>query len=170
MCGYLYIVVRYVVKRPATRCNEGGGEDMKARTTAKTTDDDYQVLATFRARLREFLAYSDRASATVGLTQQQYQALIALKTHPGPEPLTISGLATLLLIKHHSAVGMVDRLEKQGIVRREPLERDRRAVAILLTERGERAIAKLSKIHRAELRRIAPEFERIFTFLGARGP
>ncbi len=143
---------------------------MKRRAEGKPTDDDYRMLATFRARLREFLAYSDRASATVGMTQQQYQALLALATHPGPEPLTISGLAALLLIKHHSAVGMVDRLEKQGIVRREPSARDRRAVAIRLTEQGRRAMDKLATMHRAELRRIAPEFERIFAFLGERGP
>ena len=133
------------------------------------TEEDYRVLATFRARLREFLAFSDRASAKVGMTQQQYQALLALKTHPGPEPLTISGLAALLLIKHHSAVGMVDRLEKQGIVRRAPAVRDRRVVAIHLTPRGKRAMAKLAAVHHAELARIAPDFERIFAFLGKGG-
>ena len=129
------------------------------------SDEDFLVLATFRARLREFLAFSDRESARLGLTQQQYQALLVLTSHPGPEPLTISGLAALLLTKHHSAVGMVDRLEKQGIVRRVPSVRDRRVVAIHLTPRGRRAIAKLARVHRAELRRIAPEFGRIFAFL-----
>ena len=129
------------------------------------SDEDYRVLATFRARLREFLAFSDRASAKVGMTQQQYQALLALKTHPGPQPLTISGLAALLLIKHHSAVGMVDRLEKQGIVRRAPSARDRRVVAIRLTPRGKRSMDKLANVHRAELARIAGEFEEIFAFL-----
>jgi DNA-binding MarR family transcriptional regulator len=133
------------------------------------SDEDYRTLAAFRARLREFLAFSDAASARLGMTQQQYQALLALKTHPGPEPLTISGLAALLMIKHHSAVGMVDRLEKQGIVRREPSETDRRVVAIRLTAAGARKMGKLATIHRAELRRIAPEFERIFAFLG-KGP
>jgi DNA-binding MarR family transcriptional regulator len=144
--------------------------NMNTRIEVKPTDDDYRVLATFRARLREFFAFSDQASTKVGMTQQQYQALLALKTHPGPEPLTISGLAALLLIKHHSAVGMVDRLEKQGIVRREALERDRRAVAIRLTPHGERAIVKLATLHHAELRRMAAEFARIFAFLGKDGP
>jgi DNA-binding MarR family transcriptional regulator len=142
---------------------------MKTRT-AKPTDDDYLVLAAFRALLREFLAFSDSASAEVGMTQQQYQALLVLTAHTGSEPLTISGLAAQLLIKHHSAVGMVDRLEKQGIVRREPSERDRRAVAIRITPHGQREIVKLASLHRAELRRIAPEFERIFAFLGEGGP
>jgi DNA-binding MarR family transcriptional regulator len=133
------------------------------------SDEDYRVLAAFRARLREFLAFSDQASARHGMTQQQYQALLALRTHPGPEPLTISGLASLLLIKHHSAVGMVDRLEKQGIVRRATSSRDRRVVAIHLTPRGKRAMDKLAMVHRAELRRIAGDFERMFAFLGKDG-
>ncbi len=137
---------------------------------AAPTQDDYRTLAAFRARLREFVAFSDRASATVGMTQQQYQALLALKTHSGAEPLTISGLAALLLIKHHSAVGMVDRLEKQGIVRREPSLRDRRVVGVRLTTRGSRAIGRVAKIHRDELRRIAPDFVRIFSFLAEDGP
>jgi DNA-binding MarR family transcriptional regulator len=142
----------------------------KARTAPAPSREDYRTLATFRARLREFLAFSDQASASVGLTQQQYQALLALHSHPGPEPLTISGLAALLLIKHHSAVGMVDRLERQGIVRREASARDRRAVAIRLTASGARAMAKLAAVHRAELRRVAPEFRRIFAFLGKPDP
>jgi DNA-binding MarR family transcriptional regulator len=133
------------------------------------SDADYRVLAAFRARLREFLAFSDQASARLGMTQQQYQALLALRTHPGPEPLTISGLASLLLIKHHSAVGMVDRLEKQGIVRRATSTRDRRVVAIHLTPRGKRVMDKLARVHRAELARIAGDFERIFAFLGKAG-
>jgi DNA-binding MarR family transcriptional regulator len=133
------------------------------------TDDDYRMLAAFRARLREFIAFSDAASAKLGMTQQQYQALLALRTHAGPEPLTISGLAALLLTKHHSAVGMVDRLEKQGIVRRAASTRDRRVVAIHLTPRGKRAMDKLASMHRAELRRIAPDFERIFAFLAKGG-
>jgi DNA-binding MarR family transcriptional regulator len=133
-------------------------------------DSDYEALAAFRARLREFLAFSDRASATVGMTQQQYQALLALHTHRDAQPLSIRALAGLLLIKHHSAVGMVDRLEREGLVRREPSPRDRRVVAVRLTARGVKALAKLATVHRAELRRIAPEFVRVMSILARADP
>ena len=139
-------------------------------TAQAPRDSDYQALAAFRARLREFLAFSDGASATVGMTQQQYQALLALRAHQGTEPLSIRGLASLLLIKHHSAVGMVDRLEREGLVRREPSPRDRRVVAVRLTPRGVKALAKLATVHRAELRRIAPEFVRVMSILAAADP
>lgn len=137
---------------------------------ARTTEPDYELLAAFRARLREFIAFSDAASAKVGVTQQQYQALLALRAHRGAEPLSIRGLASLLLIQHHSAVGMVDRLERQGMVRREPSARDRRVVAVRLTARGASAFAKLARVHRAELRRVAPEFVRIMSGLAKPDP
>jgi DNA-binding MarR family transcriptional regulator len=130
----------------------------------------YEVLAAFRARLREFLAFSDSVSARAGITQQQYQALLALRAHAPARPLSIRGLAALLLIKHHSAVGMVDRLEKQGLVRREASFSDRRVVAVRLTAHGARTIDKLSAVHRGELRRIAPAFRRIMSFLAKPDP
>ncbi len=125
---------------------------------------EFEVLAAFRYKLREFLAFSEKASAAVGLTQQQYQALLTMRTHPGPEPLTISDLAAEMLIKHHSAVGMVNRLEQQGMVRREGAGADRRKVAIRLTAPGARVFAKLASVHMGELRRIAPELERFFGY------
>jgi len=126
---------------------------------------DFETLAAFRYTLRGFLAFSDAASARSGVTQQQYQALLAMKTHPGPAPLTVSGLAALLLIKHHSAVGMVDRLARLGMVRREASPGDRRKVALRLTAKGVRTTAKLAAVHRAELRRIAPDFARYMVYL-----
>jgi DNA-binding MarR family transcriptional regulator len=129
---------------------------------------DFEVLAAFRYKLRQFLAFSEKASGALGLTQQQYQALLAMRAHPGPEPLTITDLAAQMLIKHHSAVGMVNRLEQQGVVRRESSSADRRKVAIRFTDQGTRLFARLAAAHIAELRRIGPELERFFGYM-ARG-
>ena len=133
-------------------------------------DSDYEALAAFRACLRGFLAFSDRVSGTLGITQQQYQALLALRSQRADEPLSIRALAALLLIKHHSAVGMVDRLQREGLVRRDPSPHDRRVVTLRLTARGVRAVTKLATVHRAELRRIAPEFVRVMTILARADP
>jgi DNA-binding MarR family transcriptional regulator len=126
---------------------------------------EFERLAAFRLKLRQFLAFSEKASARVGLTQQQYQALLAMRAHTGAEPLTITDLAAEMLIKHHSAVGMVNRLEQQGMVRREPSSADRRKVALQLTDRGARVFTKLVSVHWGELRRIAPELELFFGHL-----
>jgi len=123
---------------------------------------EYEILAAFRYSLRQFLSFSEKAAEGVGLTQQQYQALLVVRAHAGPGLLTISDLAAQMLIKHHSAVGMVNRLEQQGMVRREASSADRRKVDISLTEHGVRVFAKLASVHWAELRRIAPELERFF--------
>jgi DNA-binding MarR family transcriptional regulator len=137
----------------------------KPRTQSPLGPAEYETLAAFRFTLRRFIAFSDRASAEVGLTQQQYQALLALRAHPGPDLLTISELAALLLVKHHSAVGLVDRLEKLALVRRAASAEDRRKVRLALTARGERVFGKLAVAHRAELRRIGPDLERFAQFL-----
>jgi DNA-binding MarR family transcriptional regulator len=137
----------------------------KDRAHPPLAEADYETLAAFRYTLRQFLAFSDRASAAVGITQQQYQALLALRAHPGPGALTISDLARLLLVKHHSAVGLVDRLEKLDLVRRAPASEDRRKVRIALTPRGTRLFDKLAAVHRGELRRIGGDLTRFARFL-----
>lgn len=122
------------------------------------------MLAAFRYRLRQFHSFSEKAAAGVGLTQQQYQALLAVRAHPGPGLLTISDLAAQMFIKHHSAVGMVNRLEEQGMVRREPSAEDGRKVGIRLTLTGQRVFDRLASIHRGELRRIGPDLARLMGY------
>ena len=130
---------------------------------------EYDMLAGFRHTLRQFLSFSEKAAADVGLTPHQYQALLAVRAHRGPDPITITQLAANMLVRHHSAVGMVDRLEEQGLVRREPMEDDRRKVGIRLTARGQRVFDRLAAVHRRELRRIGPDFTRFMAYF-ARAP
>ena len=125
---------------------------------------EYAMLASFRYKLRQFLSFSEKAADGVGLTQQQYQALLAVRAHPGPGVITISDLAMQMLIKHHSAVGMVNRLEELGMVRREPASDDRRKVGIRLTPDGERVFERLASIHRGELRRIGRDLSRFMSY------
>lgn len=128
------------------------------------TPAEYEMLAAFRYTLRRFLAFTDRVAGTAGLTQQQYQALLALRAHAGAEPMTISELAEMMLIKHHSAVGMVNRLEEQGLVRRERSTHDARKVGLRLTTLGARTFDKLASVQRAELRRIGPDMGRFMDY------
>ncbi len=124
---------------------------------------EYRTLAAFRYTLRRFLAFSDVAASTVGLTQQQYQAMLVMKARQGM--MSISELAAQLLVKHHSAVGLVDRLEQQGLVRREPSKSDRRKVVLRFTAHGARVFERLAVAHRAELRRIGPAWAKFIKIL-----
>lgn len=125
---------------------------------------EYAMLAAFRFKLRQFLAFSEKAADSVGLTQQQYQALLIVRAHPGPGLLSISELAAQMLIKHHSAVGMVNRLEELGMVRREPDSEDRRKVGLRLTATGMRVFDRLASIHRGELRRVGRDLSRFIGY------
>jgi DNA-binding MarR family transcriptional regulator len=130
-------------------------------TGAKETDSelsqaDYERLAELRYLLRRFLVFSQDAAEDAGLTAQQHQALLAIKAHRGPAPMTVSILAERLAIRHHSAVGLIDRLSAKGLVRRIASPGDRRRVLIEPTQAAERLLAGLSVAHRDELRRMAP--------------
>ena len=118
---------------------------------------DYETLAEFRYALRCFLHFSEDAAEKAGLTFQQHQALLFIVGYPGREQITIGELAERLQIRHHSAVGLVDRLEKQGLVVRIPNARDRRQVYIKLTDKGIRILESLSGVHRDELRHMSPQ-------------
>ena len=117
--------------------------------------EDYRLLAEFRWLLRQFLVFSEEQAAEVGLAPQQHQALLAIKGHRGGMP-TIGDLAERLAIRHHSAVGLVDRLVRAGYVVRRSDRGDKRRVTLKLTKDGEAILKKLTASHRAELRRMAP--------------
>ncbi len=133
---------------------------------AKISKADYETLAAFRYALRQFLHFSEEAAEAVGLTPQQHQALLAIRGFPGREQVTIGELAERLQIRHHSAVGLVDRLVTQKLVARAAAENDRRQVHVTLTSRGLSTLEQLSAVHRAELRRIGPQISQLLTQLG----
>ena len=118
--------------------------------------EDYATLAEFRYLLRQFGAFSEGAARAAGLTAQQHQALLAIKGFPGREAATIGELAERLNLKHHSVVGLVDRLAGHGLIHREHDKTDRRRVMIVLTSKAESLLLELTLAHRDELRRLAP--------------
>lgn len=113
---------------------------------------DYRALAEFRFEVRRFLNFSEQAAHLVGLEPQQHQALLAIKGLPADRKATLSALAERLLIRHHSAVELANRLEAHGLLRRSRGREDRREVLLRLTPRGERLLKELSSAHRRELK------------------
>jgi len=61
-----------------------------------------------------------------------------------------------MLIRHHSAVGLVDRMVEHGMAERLRGEGDRRQVQVRLTVLGETTLKRLTSIHRAELLNSGP--------------
>ncbi len=132
---------------------------MTAARMAKITKSQYETLAALRYRLRQFLRFSEEAAHTVGLTPQQHQALLAIKGFPRRGRVTVSELAERLQIRHHSAVGLADRLAANNLIRRHRDPTDRRRANLALTAHGEKVLENLSATHREQLRQIGPEIE-----------
>jgi DNA-binding MarR family transcriptional regulator len=125
------------------------------------TKADYEALADFRYALRKFLGFSETAASEHGVTPQQYQALLAIEGFPGRNWVTIGELAEQMRIAHHSAVGLVDRMEAMRLVKRTAAREDRRRVRVTLTARGLKLLEKLYLVHREELRSSGPQLARV---------
>lgn len=157
-----------LLNEPARRAAIGGGarrvteprlqKPTQAAKRRHLTRGDYSALGAFRLALRKFLAFSEAGAKAQGLTTQQHQALLAIKTHDGPEAMTVSELAACLLVKNHSALGLAERLEERGLVERRTSERDRRRVLLHLTKRAERILATISRNNLGKLKSTMPVF------------
>jgi DNA-binding MarR family transcriptional regulator len=121
------------------------------------TKNEYEVLAEFRYALRRLIRSSDSSVEKVGLTPQQHQALLAIRGFPGHGQITVGELAERLQIKHHSAVGLVNRLEALNLITRSPAQHDRRQVFIQLNKNGLSVLERLSVTHRVELSQLSTQ-------------
>lgn len=123
-------------------------------TTA--TGPDYPALLAFRTALRRFLRWSEMKAEEAGLTAAQHQLLLAVKGHDDPRGPTIGDVADYLLLRHHSAVELVNRAQSAELVARAKDPADGRVVRLRLTPAGEQAIATLTQLHLDELRQLEP--------------
>ncbi len=135
----------------------------------KMSNADYQALASFRYALRQFERMGEEAAASVGLTPQQHQALLAIRGFAEKRPILIGDLAERLQIRHHSAVGLVDRLIIQGLVERVRGDVDKRQKYISLTPKGTQLIDQLATAHRQELNRVSAQLGSLLDTFGTNG-
>jgi DNA-binding MarR family transcriptional regulator len=116
------------------------------------TAAEYQALAELRYRIRKFVREGDAVAETAGLEPQQYLLLLAIRGLPDGEEATIRALAERLVLKHHSVVELIDRLEAHGYVRRNRSRDDRRRVLVVLLPRGEKLLELVARDRIGELR------------------
>ena len=141
---------------------------MPARRTI--TKAHYETLAALRHTLSKFLLFSQEEARIAGLAPQQHQALLAIKGFPERDYVSIGELAARLHLRHHSAVGLVNRLVQRQLVRRAPSPSDKRRVEVSLTARGEALISRLSAAHWKELQQLGPEIFRALDTIVNRKP
>lgn len=131
-------------------------------TSKKLDDDDYWRLLEFRTAIRKFLKYSKNQAVQLGLTPTQHQLLLAVRGHRGSSAPTIGEVAECLLIRHHSAVELVDRAEAAGLVRRRTDAHDQRVVRLGLTRSGAAKLERISAANMREIGRLGPEFHDVW--------
>ena len=139
--------------QPKRRQARGKAKATKGGATAAAVD--YEALARFRYQLRTFLAFSEEAARKVGLTPQQHQALLGIKGFVRPGPATVGDIARFLLIRHHSAVELMNRMAQLDLISRVADPEDARRVHLKLTEKGEQKLQAISRQNVEELRRAA---------------
>lgn len=93
------------------------------------------------------------------MTVQQHRAVLSIEAFGGKA--TVGDLAQDLLIRHHSAVGLVDRLVRAGLITRHPDPVDRRRVTLALTARGEAMLFAVSRANLQELHRLMPQLRAV---------
>lgn len=85
-----------------------------------------------------------------GLTLPQFDVLAEL-SRAKTEGFTFVELSRLLLVTSGNLTGIVDRLEAEGLVRRETDTRDRRLVRIVLTKKGRRLAEEIMPLHAQDI-------------------
>lgn len=126
-------------------------------TVPRVSMTDYRALARFRHALRVFERFSEQASRDVGITPAQHQLILAIKGWPHEQPPTVSDLAEMLQLKHHSTVELIQRADRAGLVASFTASDDARRQLNELTTHGEEVLRSLSVLHRDELRRFRNE-------------
>ena len=108
-----------------------------------------RMLAVTRAaenRLREHLRVGHQT------TLPRFDVMAAL--YRRRDGVTMSELSRMLLVSNGNATAVVDRLEADGLVRRTPVETDRRTVMVALTPEGLAQFEGLAAEHEAEVDRL----------------
>jgi DNA-binding MarR family transcriptional regulator len=135
--------------------------------SSRIADADYERLLEFRTGLRRFLRWSEEQAQAAGVSPAQHQLLLAIRGHSDSRGPTIGDVAEYLLLRHHSAVELVDRAVTAGLVRRRQDRDDHRVVRLQLTARGAEKLRRLTAVTLEELARLSPRLRPVWSGLEA---
>ena len=134
------------------------------------SDAEWARLAELRAGIRRYLAWAEQRAKEHDMTPAQVQLALAIRSHPDPVGPTLGDLAEALLLRHHSAVGLVDRAERAGLVRRERDLAHPGRVHVRLTGLGADRLETLSRLHLDWLAEHGPAYAGLWADFGPGGP
>lgn len=131
----------------------------------RVTDADYTRLLRLRTQLRKFEHWSAEQAAAMGLTASQHQLLLAIRGDGGQDGPTIGDVADYLLVRHNTAVELINRTQELGLIDRQRDSADHRVVRLTLTDEGRKRLNALSADHIEELARLAEVVDELFATL-----
>jgi len=130
---------------------------MRSRLSERTNDSIIQTLAEFRYELRRFLHFSEHSAINAGLHPKQHQLLLQIAGAPGKAEVTVAYASERLGIKHNSAVELVDRSQREGLLKRAADPTDKRRARLRITRKGKLILGRLAGDHVRELSEMAPK-------------
>lgn len=133
---------------------------MESREAPHHPDPLLTTLADFRFELRRFLHFSESAATEAGLQPQQHQLLLQVAGAPTGTSVTIAYAAERLGLRHNSAVELVDRSVRQGLLTRKADAEDKRRALLHVTPKGRQLLRRLSGDHARELNELGPRLVR----------
>jgi DNA-binding MarR family transcriptional regulator len=131
------------------------------------SQEDFTHLLALRTGLRRFLRWSEHQAKAAGLTPAKHQLLLAVRGHPNPAGPTVGDIADYLVLRHHSAVGLIDRAVADGLVERNADHRNKSVVRVTLTPAGTARLEALSEAHLEEIAHLAPTMRTLWDALDA---
>lgn len=138
-----------------TAKNKQAQPQEKLSTQAAAKQPFMPVVRELVRAYQAFRSYTEAHIRQLGLTASQFDVIATLGNTPG---MTFKQLAEKTLITKGELTGIIDRLEKKGLVRREVPPEDRRSFIAVLTPEGERVFQETFPAHIAHLKQ---RFERL---------
>ena len=126
----------------------------------------YGLARTYGLVVRELAA----VYARFGLSPSSFNLLMLLKHGADPASFTQQAIGSRLVVSPSDMTGLIDRLEKKGLVQRTP-GRDRRCKLLRITEKGRRLLDEVWPVHAGTVERVAGGLpgREIHTLLAALG-
>ena len=107
------------------------------------------VLRQFAQTYQAFSSFDEEQMRPLGLTCPQFDVISTLGNTSG---MTMGQLAEKTLVTKGTLTGIIDRLEKKGLVQRQVPPENRRCFIIVLTPEGDRVFNQVFPAHIAQLK------------------
>lgn len=127
----------------------------------KVTLDEHRLWVIFHQTYDLITRYEESELVETGTTREQFLALWLMKFmgEVSDNPIKVTDLASSLYRSVNSTSSLIDRMEKNGLVRKVRDIPDRRAIRLLVTPKGDDAFEIGLKSQRPMIKRIFSTFK-----------